>query len=281
LARLSALGMGRDQRQLWRTVMDQVYASNTQRRVWRKFAVVGLVLGVATIALAGVGSLAQAQPAPRNSVSLLNVTDNFEGTPLSVWELIGHTGGPRWNYRSISQTFGMAHSITRAMWFGNPATGQYGGIGCEDCPVYSGTLTYVGPAISIPVSDTRAFLNFWSWEYTEMSELPGGFSDTCLGQATCPFDVRQVWVLGTSDPDWVLKWDTSVNATIELAWHPVTIDISEYTGDAIQMRFTFSTDPNGTDGWNNDGRGWYVDDVNILSFIPSHNIRMPVVVKNH
>lgn len=263
--------------------------THSRARIWRRLIATGVILVAALAALAGIGRLAQATPEVTQPDvpdacpgKCFDVVESFEGTPLSVWQLTGHVNGPRWNFRSITQTYGLAHSSSHSMWFANPATGEYGGIGCESCPVYSGSLTYVGTPVPLPVGDARAYLSFWSWEYTEMSELPQGFSDTCLNKPTCPFDVRRVYISGTNPADahWELLWSTDVNGTAERIWHNVVLDISGYIGQGVRMRFTFSTDPSGTDGWNNDGRGWYVDDVRLYTFTPFKTVYLPEIYKN-
>ena len=201
---------------------------------------------------------------------------------LSNWQLTGHTAfitEPRWSLVTTIDRYGLSHGGTKAMWFGDPSNGQYGGIGCDTCPVYSGTLTYTAPPVFVPATERFAFLSFWSWEYTEMSALTGGHKDTCYGATTCRFDVRRVWISGTLAPTftgWTKKWDTSLDSTVEQAWHRVSLSISEYKGQSIRMRFDFNTDPfpeDGSDGRNNDGRGWYVDDIslhtaNIAVYLP-------------
>jgi hypothetical protein len=255
------------------------------------------VAAVATLpilVLIGFSQIGQAVPASASGLDVSRVlyvdigTESFElSNPLAYWNLTGHTNGPRWNLVANTQQAGpythLAYSPIKSMWFGNPATGLYGTAGGDDPPekdpVYSGTLTY-SPTLSIPATDTLAFMTFWSWEHTEMSQLSGGFSDICFRQSICPFDVRQVWISGTNDLTWTLKWSTDRDATVEQVWHQVTINISEYVGESIRMRFAFSTDPLGQDGRSNDGRGWYIDDVHFFTFTPSEFVYLPVISRN-
>jgi hypothetical protein len=113
-----------------------------------------------------------------------------------------------------------------------------------------------------------------------MSEMPDGFhSEECYGKPSCPFDVRRVWISGTVDAVWRTVWDTRFNGTQELAWHQVTIDISQYKGQGIRMRFDFNTDPAGGDQFNNDGRGWYVDDVSVIGVNLTRKVYLPIMRK--
>jgi hypothetical protein len=268
-----------------------------RRIVWRRLAAPGLVLVTAVLALAAVVHLVQAQagssvatsaamlppPHPATIEQAVIAAEGFEGAQvLNFWQLTGKTNGPRWNLMAQGSTYANVHGGSKAMWFGDPATGQYGGPGCIGCPVtvHSGTLTYVGPPIALPTNVSLTLLSFWSWEYTEMSVLPGGFqSEVCYGKPTCPFDVRRVWISGTADAVWRPVWDTRFNGTQELAWHQVTIDISQYKGQGIRMRFDFNTDPSGQDQFNNDGRGWYVDDVSVSGVNLTRKVYLPIMRK--
>jgi hypothetical protein len=275
-------------------------------RLRRKLVSVAAAIMVAVVTMAGIGTVALAQPMPSSGDSSVAAvppaahpdmsrvqateifSESFEGVSVNQWVLTGHAGGPRWNLITNTQHAGpylhLAHSTVRAMWFGDPATGLYGTAGGDvppdKDPVFSGTLTHNTP-IAIPAGDTWAFLTFWSWEYTEMSQLVSGLKEICFGQPTCQFDVRQVWISGTNDITWTLKWSTDVNGTIELAWHRVAIDVSDYIGESVRVRFAFTTDPLGQDGRSNNARGWYVDDVTIFTFTPSEFIYLPIIARNH
>jgi len=277
-------------------------------RLRRRLLAIAAVIVVAAVAVVGVGYVALAQPMPlSDSASLAEAppsapaelsrvqvqsasvySESFESASVSSWVLTGHAGAARWNLVTNTQQAGgythLAHSGARSMWFGNPATGLYGTTGGDEPqnkdPVYSGTLTIQSP-IAIPAGDTFAFLTFWSWEYTEMSQLVSGLKDICFAQLTCPFDVRQVWISGTNDITWTLKWHTDADGTVEKTWHRVGINVSNYIGQSIRVRFAFTTDPAGQDGRSNDARGWYVDDIEITTFTPTEFIYLPIVTRNY
>jgi len=279
---------------------------NRFNRLRRPLTTIAAVIAMAAVAVVGVGYVALAQPlslaenasiaeAPSYAPDELSrlqaasvYSETFEGASVNSWALTGHVGAARWNLVTNTQQAGpythLVHSGARAMWFGNPATGLYGTPGGDEPqnkdPVYSGTLTIQSP-IAIPAGDTFAFLTFWSWEYTEMSQLVSGLRDICYAQPTCPFDVRQVWISGTNDITWTLKWHTNQDGTVEQTWHRVGINVSQYIGKSIRVRFAFTTDPAGQDGRSNDARGCYVDDIEITTFTPTEFIYLPVVARNY
>ena len=256
------------------------------RRTWRRLAAVGLVVAAA---LVGIGRLALAQPSPSSEVAaplpaqssstrLQTIelgTENFEVAPIN-WDLTGDPDGPRRSRVTTGTLWQKYHSAGSAIWFGDPATGDFGGVGCDGCPIYSGSATFLF-AVPIPATDDFAYMTFWSWERTEMS-IP---TLDCYQKTTCAFDSRRVLISGTNDTNWVVKWDTRVNPTIENQWHSISIDISEYLGQDIRFRFEFDT----VDGRNNDAAGfepagWYVDDIRLYTFTPSSFIKLPVILKN-
>ena len=228
----------------------------SSRLVWVSLMVIGAIA-----ALTAVSHMAQAQPMSSSGVASPDApftdvgTESFEGVNvLNYWTLDASPPqagyNPRWNLMlSTTQPYGKAYDGTHAMWFGDPATGDYGGVGCDACPIFTGTLTYSG-TIPIP-NDTYAFMSFASWERTEMS-IP---TLECYNLPTCRFDARRVYISSTLNPTWQLKWSTDRDPTIENQWHTVVVDISEFRGQDIQIRFEFDT----VDGRNNDARGWYVD----------------------
>ena len=116
-----------------------------------------------------------------------------------------------------------------------------------------------------------------------MSALTGGFKGECYALTTCTYDVRRVWVTSSPlDTGWVLKWDTSSDPTVEQTWHQVLLNISEFKGQSIRMRFDFSTDPNPIrhDGRNNDARGWYIDEVSLDAIDTPFTMYLPLFTKN-
>ncbi len=198
-------------------------------------------------------------------------TEDFEGANvLNSWELTGTPDGPRWNLRTTSDQYGMAYSGSKAIWFGDPVAGQYGG-NCfptdPPCSVYSGTLTYSGTPISIPSNFPYVRMAFQSYELTEKS-FPWGCAAGDTGTPFCAFDLRQVWISGTNDSNWQLQWSTNQDPITEGLWRPVVIDLSEYKGTSVRLRFTFNTnDPyyNPGDDGANKPAGWFVDYIRLFT----------------
>lgn len=249
-------------------------------RMWLRPVAAGLL---AVVALVGLGPLAQARPLALPTVDLF--TEGFEGG-TGAWQLSAPVSGVGWNPRATNQLYGKAYSGSNAMWFGNPAQGQYGGncffVPETNCPIFAGDLTYVGAPIPIPTNFTYTFMVFQSWSLTEQSFIWG-----CAGTPTCPYDQRQVWISSTTDTNWQLKWSTHQNPVVEKQWYAVSINLEEYKGKSIRMRFTFNTDEGnpmpithynpGDDSAANKPAGWFVDDIRIYAFTPSNRVYLPVV----
>ncbi len=254
-------------------------------RVWRRPVAAGLLVIVALMALAGLGPLAQARPSASPTADLFS--EGFEGA-TSTWQLSAPVLGVGWNLRSTSQQYGKAYSGSKAMWFGDPVQGQYGGncflVPEANCPIFAGNLEYVGAPILIPANFTYASLIFQSWSSTEQSFVGG-----CGGAPTCLYDKRQVWISSTTDTNWQLKWSTDVNPSVEKQWQAVSINLSAYTGKSIRILFTFDTDEDnplpishynpGDDSAANKPAGWFVDDIRIFAFTPSSFVYLPIVRK--
>ncbi len=290
--------------------MNLERTQNRPARSLRKLAWIGLVLAGVMVALAGIGRLAQAEApssqgqasafavplsAHPNAVPLQawSVTEDFEGANvLSFWQLTGTPNGPRWNLVTNGVGYGKSFSGQQAMWFGDPATGQYGG-NCFfqpelNCPRYAGELTYVGPPIAIPSTFSITLMTFQSWELTEKS-FPFGCTEADSGTPYCEADVRQVWISSTTDSNWQLKWHTNQGANqapiIERQWRGASIDLSAYKGKSIRIRFRFDTNESishlnpGSDDAANKPAGWFVDDVRLFAFTPSSFVYLPIVRK--
>lgn len=121
--------------------------------------------------------------------------------------------------------------------------GRFDGVGCNyDTGNNSGTLT--SPVITLPAGSGVAQLTFsylyetettgtsWDRRYVQVSVNGGGFST-----------LKQL----SGDP---------MNT-----WLTDTVDLTAYVGQDIQVRFYFQTNGSGA----NDFRGWYVDDVTVLT----------------
>lgn len=67
-----------------------------------------------------------------------------------------------------------------------------------------------------------------------------------------------MWVQISTDNE--LTWINLLKISgAEETWNPVTIDLSEYSGNTIRIRFYFTT----VDSYYNEYEGWYIDDVKI------------------
>ncbi|HET7089517.1 MAG TPA: hypothetical protein VFL17_12785, partial [Anaerolineae bacterium] len=254
-------------------------------RALRRLALTSVLFIVATAAAVGVGRLAQARPQATTLATIFS--ENFEGG-FGAWQSSAPPGslGPRWNFVGSGSPYPKpagGPTGPNAIWFGDPATGQYGGACLPDnpCPRYAGTLTYIGTPILVPSNETYVYMTFMSWELTEKSFYwgcaPGDF-----GTPYCVNDVRQVWISGTSDSTWRLKWNTYQRPIVEQVWRSIgLIDLSEYKGQSIRIRFGFDT----VDGNYNPGpspskpAGWYVDNIQLFTFTPTDRVYLPLIRK--
>lgn len=266
--------------------------------LWFRLTLVGVVAVAALALVTGIGQPARAQQlhvradrfsppphplaAPQGEIGVIRFDD--AGQMTGLFDVDGSFQGPQWNQVTAGSALanGDVHlaynSSTGSVWFGDPIKGEFGGIGCDEpeCPIHAGTLT-MNSVQPIPSDDDFAFLSFWSWEETEMSIDEELFS--CFEAAYCQFDVRSVLISSTNQPVWSLVWTTESNfspPTLEQAWHQVAIDISEYLGDEIQIRFSFDT----VDKRNNDFRGWYIDDIKLQTLQFNAFLYIPLLYKN-
>jgi len=249
----------------------------------RRLALTSVVVIVATAAAVGIGRLAQARPQATTFNTIF--TEDFEGG-FGLWPTSGSTG-PRWNFVQSGFPFQKPPGSSTgpsAVWFGDPATGQYGGtcVPANPCPVFAGTLTYNGPPIPIPSNVSYIYMTFMSWELTEKS-FDWGCTPGDGGTPYCQTDVRQVWISGTVDFTWKLKWSTQQQPIEEQVWRSIgVIDLSEYKGQSIRIRFGFDT----VDVIYNPGdptkipAGWYVDDIRLFTFTPTDRIYLPLIRKS-
>lgn len=114
----------------------------------------------------------------------------------------------------------------------------------------SGSL--ISPSMALSKA-TDALLIFHHWFETET--FPGGY------------DVRRVQVSVDGGATWqtVRQWDS--NVPNQLAWAPVSVDLSPYVGKTIQLRFYFDT----LDAFVNQFEGWYVDDIQVFAATPTNH----------
>ncbi|MEM4258125.1 MAG: NosD domain-containing protein [Candidatus Thermoplasmatota archaeon] len=104
----------------------------------------------------------------------------------------------------------------------------------------SGSL--ISPLIDLSTS-TSPLLTFMSWEQTECN----GF---------CGWDARQVYISSDDGQTWNKIWESTGP---ENQWYEVFVDLSDYAGQMIRIKFFFDTG----DSIANNFEGWYVDDISI------------------
>lgn len=144
-----------------------------------------------------------------------------------------------WHQVDVSSPYPAAHSPSHSWWYGQDATGTY-----DTGSRNSGDLT--SPPVYIPANGY--YLRFWYRYQTET-------------QAT---DWDQRWIQISVD-------DGPFSNVLQLYDDPrlwwlrgQVIDLSGYAGHVIRVRFFFDT----LDGFANNYRGWYIDDVDISTTPP-------------
>lgn len=154
-------------------------------------------------------------------------TDDMENDG-SGWAATG-----LWHQETGAGNCSNSHSPTTSWYYGDAASCTY-----DTGAANQGTLTTVDP-LALPVGVNT--LRFWSWEQTE------GFAG---------FDTRTVLV-STNGTTFIPVWQSQDNSA---EWYSVSVDLSEYAGKNIWLRFAFNT----IDDTVNAFRGWYVDNVLVV-----------------
>ena len=150
-----------------------------------------------------------------------------------LWHLVDTGATP------TPDPYANANSPTRSWWYGQPSTGNYN-TGAPN----SGTLD--SSVFRVPADQNLAF---FSWEQVE-------------AQAAFTYDLRQVLVSDDGGDSWSLFYTS--DGAVQDAWHLVLLDFSSYAGKAVRLRFKFDT----VDALYNNYRGWYVDDVQLVTGMP-------------
>lgn len=160
--------------------------------------------------------------------------DDFESS-IARWRATG-----LWHLNDATSAYSETHSASHSWWYGWETNGTYDYLGRN-----SGTLT--SPPVSLSADMGGAVLIFWDWFETEYSDN---------------YDRRTVQVSVDGIHFYTLQ--QFHNYVDRQSWHQRVIDLSSYVGSAVWIRFSFDTyDPS-----DNDYRGWYIDDVQVLEEVP-------------
>ena len=170
------------------------------------------------------------------------MTENLESTlPPVGWKTSGlwHTvsedpGDPYYS----ANGYGNSQSWSHSFWYGQETTGDYDTSAANWGYIHT-------PLIHLSGTETNE-LRFWSWEQVE--------PDT-------GFDCRWVFISNNGGVTWQMIWDSDANTS---TWHEVTIDLDFYKGQDVILSFFFYA----WDSIDNNYRGWYVDDIEIVSSDP-------------
>jgi PGF-pre-PGF domain-containing protein len=181
----------------------------------------------------------------QGNVIQINITVRNDGLSLLEFNVTGEAyflddmeSGARdwiadgfWHLVNESDNCKNSHSGNYSWYYGDSS----------GCTYSSGSRNY-GALISqkIKLSNESGNLTFWHWLETE--------------DWGPPYDAAHVQISNGSE------WqDLKVFYLSNRKWEKVSIDISSYSGETVQVRFYFDT----VDGLFNNYRGWYVDDVEI------------------
>ncbi len=140
-----------------------------------------------------------------------------------------------WHLVDDSDQYGDSHSQSHSMWYGQDSTGNYD----------TGSRTTGSLSRSVDLTDTsQAELSFYHWFETE--SYNGEYD-----QVKVTVNDDEVYYRDTSDD----------NVGSEDDFVKETINVSDYTGQAVQLSFVFDS----KDDYDNSFRGWYVDDVKLIT----------------
>ncbi len=194
-------------------------------------------------------------------------------TYVSTFNAPGVPGG------SLPAPFRKNHSG----WYGQTSTGNY--IGTQstgDVAGSGGTGTgpnsgaFVSPELQVPNVSADVQLRFNTWWEIEGTNPGRARVNPTAGDPTGPFDVMDVYLEADGeegsvfliqlnpdlDPvgsDRAAKPYTSGGFNTAPAWVPMAVDISEFKGQTVRIRFEFTT----RDHQYNGFRGWMVEDVRV------------------
>ena len=158
---------------------------------------------------------------------------SFDDATLQGFTVIGDGTPAKWSVQG-KRFFSPAFSL----YFGVPGEWNY-----DVDPAPSGVA--ISAPITIPLTAAGASLTFQTWLDTQ-NFGGGNFGDS--------FQVRVL--SGTQ-----LKSHWTMNGAPQNAWTPVTVDLSEYAGQTIQLYFDFAAANTPFGGGVNEGV--YVDDISV------------------
>jgi hypothetical protein len=184
-------------------------------------------------ALAAVALLAALAPAARAQTTTLYAEDFESG--LSNW-----TTETLWHLQAqsdpCSNVVGPFPSGSHAAWFGS--TAWCGIADPSSWQWFDGFLTQNAP-VALPADGRTIRLSFESASEGEDDGI---------------WDRRTVDVLVDETGNW-----ERVGMLFTMGWHTATIDLTQYAGHTVRLRFEYWTG----DSWVNEYFGWFIDDVRI------------------
>lgn len=212
--------------------------------------------------------------------------DDFEvssgWSPAGMWHRqknnssIVNTAVPKYVMLPVGDTSGgkipTAYSGSYCFWYGKTATGNYIGTqSVEDSEGSGGTSiesTYgslTSPTISIP-KNANPVLTFMTWyEIESVNSKKGKFDQMYVrisGDGGNTY--KEIYRLNPDENPSGAKNSlayTSGGFNVPGKWIEVKLDLSEYRGKTIRLKFTF----NNPDRSNNGFRGWFIDLVRIIN----------------
>ncbi len=158
------------------------------------------------------------------------VDTNFDDGSIAPFTASG-SGLAKWQVSKV----GGAYSEPFALWFGNPATGDFG----------NGNAPSVGSvSTTVKVGAGKTKLLFWLYQDTEISDK---------------YDLFSVRVNGKS------QFKPSTEAIFKAGqWGYWTADLSMYANTTITLEFHFDS----VDSVNNNGGGIAIDDITVVGTCP-------------
>ncbi|MBI5189282.1 MAG: thrombospondin type 3 repeat-containing protein, partial [Nitrospirae bacterium] len=164
----------------------------------------------------------------------LGLSEDFE-TGAPGWTMTG-----MWHDTDHNSAYPNSHSPNHSMWYGQEATGNYNN-------GLTNTGELVSPQFAVPVD---AVLTYWTWEQTECSNV------------SCTWDTRKVYISTDNGVSWA---ELHASPDFSASWYQMNVPLGSYAGMNAKVKFVFDS----VDGMDNAHRGWYVDDVAVVS-LPAH-----------